>query len=337
LKIRAVSLALPKEISMAQNKFEEDKFEFPDEKEARESKETAVEAASDDVEIEIEDDTPPEDRGRKPAAAPPDEPSEDELASYDEKVQARIKKFTKGYHDERRAKEQALREREAAEAYARQVIDENRRLQQQMAASSKVLVEQSQNSAQLELETAKKKYKEAYEAGDSDALADAQAEVAKATWKLEKAQDMRPLQAPENDVQPVQRSSTPRVTDRDQQWLQTNTWFGTDPEMTASALGLHQRLAQDKGDSYVGSDEYYKVVDATMRRRFPEYFGSNDEPAEEETPSRAQKPAPVVAPATRSTPPNRIRLKASEAAIAKRLGVPLELYAKQVAQLKRNG
>lgn len=323
---------------MAQNKFEEDKYEFPDEKEAKESKEKAVEAAAaDDFEIEIEDDTPPEDRGRKPAAAPPDEPTEDELSSYDEKVQARIKKFTKGYHDERRAKEQALREREAAEAYARQVIEENRRLQQHVAASSRVMVEQSQNSAQLELETAKKKYKEAYEAGDADALADAQTEVAKATWKLEKAQDMRPLQAPNNDVQPVQRSSAPRVTDRDQQWVQANTWFGTDPEMTASALGLHQRLAQEKGDAYVGSDEYYKVVDATMRRRFPEYFGSNDEPAEEETPSRAQKPAPVVAPATRSTPPNRIRLKASEAAIAKRLGVPLELYAKQVAQLKRNG
>lgn len=321
---------------MATPEYKGEEFEFPDEKEAKEAEKQGQQASADDFEVEIEDDTPPEDRGRKPAAAPPDDPTDDELSSYDEKVQARIKKFTKGYHDERREKERALREREAAETYARQVIEENRRLQQQLAASSKVFVEQSQSSAQLELETAKKKYKEAYEAGDSDALADAQADVARATWKLEKAQDLRPLQAREDEVQTPQRSAAPQVTDRDQRWLQTNTWFGTDPEMTASALGLHQKLAKDRGDNFVGSDEYYRTVDATMRRRFPEYFGSNDEPAqEEEPPRRATKPAAVVAPATRSTPPNRIKLKASEAAIAKRLGVPIELYAKQVAQLKR--
>ena len=321
---------------MATTEYKGEEFEFPDEKEAKEAEKQGQQAAADDFEVEIEDDTPPEDRGRKPAAAPPDDPTDDELSSYDEKVQARIKKFTKGYHDERREKERALREREAAETYARQVIEENRRLQQQLAANSKVFVEQSQSTAQLELETAKKKYKEAYEAGDSDALADAQAEVAKATWRLEKAQDLRPLQVREDEVQTPQRSTAPQVTDRDQRWLQTNTWFGTDPEMTASALGLHQKLAKDRGDNFVGSDEYYKVVDATMRRRFPEYFGSSDEPAqEEEPPRRAAKPATVVAPATRSTPPNRIKLKASEAAIAKRLGVPIELYAKQVAQLKR--
>lgn len=321
---------------MATTEYKGEDFEFPDEKETKEAEKQGQQAAADDFEVEIEDDTPPEDRGRKPAPTPPDEPTDDELSSYDEKVQARIKKFTKGYHDERREKEKALREREAAEAYARQVIEENRRLQQQLAANSKVFVEQSQSTAQLELETAKKKYKEAYEAGDSDALADAQAEVAKATWRLEKAQDMRPLQVREDEVQTPQRSSAPQVTDRDQRWLQTNTWFGTDPEMTASALGLHQKLAKDRGDNFVGSDDYYKIVDATMRRRFPEYFGSDDEPAqEEEPPRRATKPAAVVAPATRSTPPNRIKLKASEAAIAKRLGVPIELYAKQVAQLKR--
>lgn len=321
---------------MATTGYKGEEFEFPDEKEAKEAEKQGQQAAADDFEVEIEDDTPPEDRGRKPAAAPPDDPTDDELSSYDEKVQARIKKFTKGYHDERREKERALREREAAETYARQVIEENRRLQQQLAASSKVFVEQSQSSAQLELETAKKKYKEAYEAGDSDALADAQTDVARATWKLEKAQDLRPLQAREDEVQTPQRSAAPQVTDRDQRWLQTNTWFGTDPEMTASALGLHQKLAKDRGDNFVGTDEYYRTVDATMRRRFPEYFGSNDEPAqEEEPPRRAAKPSAVVAPATRSTPPNRIKLKASEAAIAKRLGVPIELYAKQVAQLKR--
>ena len=111
---------------MATQKFgQEEAYEFPDEKEAKA-------AAKDKFEVEIEDDTPPEDRGRKPMKEPVEDPTDDELSSYDEKVQARIKKFTRGYHDERRAKEEALREREAAESYAKQVYEENKRLQQQL-------------------------------------------------------------------------------------------------------------------------------------------------------------------------------------------------------------
>jgi len=332
---------------MAQTEFKGDDFEFPDEKEAK-GKPEAVE--DDGFDVEIEDDTPRKDRGRKPDDTPPEDPTEDELASYDEKVQSRLKKFTRGYHDERRAKEEALREREAAEKLAKQLWDQNRKLQQQVSLGSKAYIEQSKSSAEMEFENAKKKYKEAYESGDSDAVVDAQAEVAKATLNLDKVQNMRPLQVEENDVQIQQRSTNqPNVSQRDQRWMQKNTWFGTDPEMTASALGLHQKLAKEHGADFVGSDDYYKRVDATMRRRFPEYYEDDtqsdeddtpskkvSEPAyEEEPPRRATKPANVVAPASRSTPPNRIRLKASEAAIARRLGVPLEEYAKQVAQLKR--
>jgi multidrug efflux pump subunit AcrA (membrane-fusion protein) len=332
---------------MAQAEFKGDDFEFPDEKEAK-GKPEAVE--DDGFDVEIEDDTPKKDRGRKPDDTPPEDPTEDELASYDEKVQSRLKKFTRGYHDERRAKEEALREREAAEKLAKQLWEQNRKLQEQVSLGSRAYIEQSKSSAEMEYENAKKRYKEAYESGDSDAVVEAQAEVAKATLNLDKVQNMRPLQAEENDVQIPQRSTNqPNVSQRDQRWMQKNTWFGTDPEMTASALGLHQKLAKEHGADFVGSDEYYKRVDATMRRRFPEYYEDDiqsdeddtpskkvSEPAyEEEPPRRATKPANVVAPASRSTPPNRIRLKASEAAIARRLGVPLEEYAKQVAQLKR--
>jgi len=332
---------------MAQAEFKGEDFEFPDEKEAK-GKPEAVE--DDGFDIEIEDDTPRKDRGRKPDDTPPEDPTEDELASYDEKVQSRLKKFTRGYHDERRAKEEALREREAAEKLAKQLWEQNRKLQEQVSLGSKAYIEQSKSSAEMEFENAKKRYKEAYESGDSDAVVEAQAEVAKATLNIDKVQSMRPLQVEENDVQIPQRSTNqPNVSQRDQRWMQKNTWFGTDPEMTASALGLHQKLAKEHGADFVGSDEYYKRVDATMRRRFPEYYEDDiqsdeddtpskkvSEPAyEEEPPRRATKPANVVAPASRSTPPNRIRLKASEAAIARRLGVPLEEYAKQVAQLKR--
>ena len=331
---------------MAQAEFKGDDFEFPDEKETK-GKPEAVE--DDGFDVEIEDDTPKKDRGRKPDDTPPEDPTEDELASYDEKVQSRLKKFTRGYHDERRAKEEALREREAAEKLAKQLWDQNQKLQQQIQDGSKAYIEKAKSSAEMIYDNAKKKYKEAYESGDSDALVEAQTEISRATMDLDKVQNMKPLQVEENDVQIQQRSTNqPNVSQRDQRWMQKNTWFGTDPEMTASALGLHQKLAKEHGANFVGSDDYYKRVDATMRRRFPEYYDGAQsyeddapskkasEPAyEDEPPRRATKPANVVAPASRSTPPNRIRLKASEAAIARRLGVPLEEYAKQVAQLKR--
>ena len=332
---------------MAQTELKDD-FKFPHEVE-EEAKGKPVDTEDDGFEVEIEDDTPEPDRGRKPMKEPVEEPTEDELASYDEKVQQRIKKFTRGYHDERRAKEEALREREAAEKLTKQLWDQNRKLQEQVSLGSRAYIEQSKSSAEMEFDNAKKRFKEAVESGDYDAQTEAQVEIAKATLNLDKVQNMRPLQVEENDVQIQQRSTKqPSVSQRDQRWMQKNTWFGTDPEMTASALGLHQKLAKEHGAEFVGSDEYYKRVDATMRRRFPEYYDDtqsyeDDAPSkkasepvyEDEPPRRATKPANVVAPASRSTPPNRVKLKASEAAIARRLGVPIELYAKQVAQLRR--
>ena len=329
--------------------FKEDEFEFPDEKEAREANQATAE--DDKFEVEIEDDTPPADRGRK-AAPPPEDPTEDELASYDEKVQARIKKFTRGYHDERRAKEEALRERQAAEAYAKQVYEENKRLQQQLATGSQVFIEQSKSSAEIELSAAKKAYRDAVEAGDIDAQADAQAEIARAMLKVDKAQGMKPIEVEEkDDFKPAQQvqDTAPQLSPRTKKWINANSdWWGVDEEMTMTAMGLDKKLAKEYGSDYVGSEEYFRTIDKTMRKRFPEHFESEQsheddetppqktsEPAEEETPRRATKPATVVAPASRSTPPNRIRLKASEAAIARRLGVPIEQYAKQVALLKR--
>jgi hypothetical protein len=329
---------------MATQRFEEEAYEFPDEKDAKA-------AAKDKFEVEIEDDTPPEDRGRKPMKEPVEDPTDDELSSYDEKVQARIKKFTRGYHDERRAKEEALREREAAESYAKQVYEENKRLQQQLSHGSKAFIEQSQSSAGVELVNAKKAYKEAYEAGDVDALAEAQAEIAKATLKMDKASGMRPIEVEDKEFEAPTKQQAPKLTPRTQKWVQTNSdWWGVDEEMTMAAMGIDKRLQREYGADYVGTEEYFQTIDKTMRKRFPEHFNSDQsyeddpppkkrtsEPVDEddETPRRATRITSPVAPATRSTPPNRIKLKASEAAIARRLGVPLEEYAKQVAQLKR--
>ena len=326
-------------------KYEED-FKFPDEVD---EKEDAVKAEK--FEVEIEDDTPTEDRGRKPMREPVEDPTEEELASYDERVQARIKKFTRGYHDERRAKEAAERERQAAEDFARQVWEENKKLQQQLATGSKAYIETSKSAAEAELGAAKRAYKEAYEAGDPDALASAQEAIAKATLRIEKAQELKPIEVEEKQEWKGgdQQAAKPVVSRRTQRWIDSNAdWWGKDEEMTMAAMGIDKKLQREYGADYIGTEEYFRTIDKTMRKRFPEYFEDaqsqeeddpppkkRSEPAEEETPRRASRSATVVAPASRSTPPNRMRLKESEAAIARRLGVPLELYAKQVAQLKR--
>jgi hypothetical protein len=318
--------------------FKGEEFKFPDEVDNK-----AEAAAEDKFEVEIEDDAPPQDRGRKPMKEKVEDPTEDELAAYDEKVQARIKKFTRGYHDERRAKEEALREREAAEAFAKSVLEENKRLQQQVANGSKSYIETNKNAAETRLNAAKDKLKAAFEAGDASALADAQAEVADAAAHLREAQRMQPVQVKEKEYTPAsqQQPQTAPLTNRTQKWMAKNAeWFGKDEEMTMAAMGIDKKLQREYGADYVGTKEYFKTIDKTMRKRFPEHFGAEQDdesetPAKEEKPQSRAKSATVVAPASRSTPPSRIKLKASEAAIARRLGVPLELYAKQVAQLKR--
>jgi hypothetical protein len=344
-------------MATAKPEFEGEEFEFPDEKEAKARKFKADKAEDDaELKIEIEDDTPPQDRGRKPMKEPVEDPTEDELASYDEKVQQRIKKFTRGFHDERRAKEAALREREAAEAFAKQVYEENKRLKEQLSTGSKAYIETSKTAAQAELESAKEKYRKAYDAGDADAIVAAQEAIAKATVKLDKAETLKPIEHEEKDefvpakAKAKDEDNTPKVSPRTQRWMESNSeWFGVDEEMTMAAMGIDKKLQREYGPDYVGTDEYFQKVDQTMRKRFPEYFESqsqeDDDPPprkrsapvqeDDEPPRRASKPATVVAPASRSSSPSRIRLKASEAAIARRLGVPLEQYAKQVALLTR--
>ena len=323
-------------------------FELPD----PDKEDAAAEDAK--FEVEIEDDTPPEDRRRKPMKEPVEDPTEDELSSYDEKVQARIKKFTRGYHDECRAKEEAFREREAAETFAKQVFEENKRLQQQLSTGSKAFIETSKGAAEVELEAAEKAYKQAYEDGNSEALVAAQKAITKASIKLDRATDMRPIEIEEREFKapPPAEPDKPRLTPRTQKWVDKNSdWWGVDDEMTMSAVGLDKRLQREYGPDYVGTEEYFQTIDKTMRRRFPEHFEDVQseeedtpppkkrvsEPVDEddEPPRRAQKFTSVVAPASRSTPPNRIKLKASEAEVARRLGVPIEEYAKQVAKLKR--
>ena len=286
--------------------------------------ELVVEEESDDFEIEVIDDTPKADRGRKPSE-PPEEVTEEELEDYSDKVRNRIKHFSKGYHDERRAKEQALREREELERYTQQLVDENKGLKSSQSKNQTVLLEQAKRGTAGELEEAKREYKEAYEAGDSDAVVEAQEKLTVAKIKADRLDNIRlPALQEEDTVEQVNTQDAPvPVDERAAEWAKSNEWFGSDDEMTSFVLGLHNKLV--KTGVSPQSDEYYETIDTRMRKIFPEEFGDIEIA---ETPKRRSN---VVAPATRSTSPKKVKLTKTQVDLAKRLGVSLEDYAKQVA------
>lgn len=288
----------------------------------------------DDVAVEVVDDTPPADRGRK-ASDPPEDVTDEELEEYSEKVRKRIKHFSKGYHDERRAKEAALREKQELERLAQQLFEENKKLKTSSTKSQAALIEQAKRSAAADLDSAKAAYKVAYDSGDSDAVLEAQEKLTTARLKLEKVNNLKvpTLQESETPVQvKTEPAPAPQVDQRALDWKNRNPWFQTDDEMTSFALGLHNRLVKEGVSPQ--SDDYYERIDARMRQVFPDQF----EDTKQRTPEPKRK-ASVVAPATRSTAPNKVTLTKTQVQIAKRLGLTPEQYARQVAidMRKQNG
>lgn len=307
---------------------EQTEFKFPDEQDQEGT--VAQDADDTSIEIEIEDDTPPEDRGKTPMPKPlVEELERDELDAYDEKVKVKLKQMRKVWHDERREKEAALREQQEAVNLARKLLEENQRIRGVLNSGEKAFASTVQNAATLELEMAKKAYREAYDSGDAEKVLEATQALQEASYKLKQAQNFKPtaLQPQETAVQipQTQAPSVPRPDSKALAWQDRNPWFGQDDEMTAAAYGLHEKLK--KTGVVIGSDEYYSALDKTMRKRFPEAFEAEEV---EEQPSREaprNKPATVVAPATRSTSSNKIRLRASQIQLAKKLGITPEQYA----------
>lgn len=296
-------------------------------------------------EVEVIDDTPPKDRNRKPSD-PPEAVTDDELKDYSEKVRQRIQHFSKGYHDERRAKETALRERQELETYARKLMDENDKLKGTVGKSQQVLLEQAKKAIESELNVAKQSYRKAYEDGDSEKLLEAQEALTTARLRAERLSNISvsSLQNKPVDVKNTQQgefvNAPPPVESRQEQipvdekalsWAENNQWFGDDPEMTSFAHGYHLKLVNSGVDPK--SDEYYESINTRMRQVFPDYFGE----VEVDTRGAQRTSSNVVAPATRSQAPKKVRLTRSQVAIAKRLGVPLETYARQVAEEMRKG
>jgi hypothetical protein len=307
----------------------DEEYKFPDELETKANKEEKVEYEIEgETEVEVIDDTPEEDRGRSRMEEPPKDFAEDELTKYDEGVRKRIQHFTKGYHEERRAKESAEREKEEALRIAQAVVEENKKLKGSLNTNQQALLEQAKKVVGNEVEKAKAKYKEAYESGDSDAIVDAQEALIAAKSKMERVNNFKPapLQEEKTEVQiPQQVTKQPPVDHKAMAWQSENKWFGADDEMTSFALGLHTKLVKSGVDPQ--SNEYYEKLNSRVRQVFPDQFESEKPVNAPTLPKKSN-----VAPATRSTAPKKIVLTQTQVNIAKRLGVPLDLYARKVAE-----
>ena len=322
-----------------------DEFKFPHEvEEEAQAKETDIDidlSAESDVDIEIEDDTPEIDRKAKPLEREVEDPTDEEIETYTKGAQARIKELTHARHDERRAKEEALREKQELERMTQQILEENRRLKEYVKTGETTYQETLQAKAEAEMEMARRKFKEAQESYDSDAMLEAQENLTDAKMKLESAKNFKPtsLQNSENAVQTYQTApEAPKLDDKTLRWQAKNQWFGSPgyEEMTAFALGLHQKLVATGVDPR--SDEYFDRVDGRLKQVFPEVFNDvkSAEPVKAEP---TKKPANVVAPATRSSGAKKvIKLTTTQARLAEKYGLSHKQYAQEILKLEaQNG
>ncbi len=270
--------------------------------------------------VEIVDDTPEEDRNKQ-HLGDVDVP-EEEIQTYSANVQKRINQLKRAYHDERRDKERFEREQREAINYAKSLASQNKTLQEKLSKGESVLIESHKGKVDAQISQAEKEYKDAYEAGEADKMLEAQKKLARFTYDQKEVENYqpvydKPLQTPQNEVQ---QQIVP--DERTRQWVSENRWFDTDAVMRGAAFGIHDELVK-RGISS-GSEEYFSQIDSRMREEFPHKFGT-------------KKPANVVAPASRSSGSSKIKLTKTQVSIAKRLGVPVEEYAKQIMKEQSNG
>jgi hypothetical protein len=324
--------------------FDNDEFKFPDE---IKGKPVDVTASGDDFDVEIEDDTPVADKFAEPPLSKEEveELEKDNHEDYSKRVKDRIDKMKKAWHDERREKEAAIREQQEAINLAKRVMEEHQKLRQAYSTGEKEYISTVQNAAELQLEVAKQAYRDAVDSGETDKIVEAQAKLTEASLKKDRASGFKPQMNPEEQSfqmpqQQQRQAEQPQIDPLTSQWLEKNSWYGPDEEMTALALGTHAKLEKEFGKGYIGTQEYFKRIDETMRKRFPESF--SEEVNEVNTQSGGDKPSQraevksssVVAPATRSTAAKRIVLKASQVALAKKLGLTPEQYAREMQKLE---
>lgn len=304
----------------------------------------------DDVEIEFVDDTPEEDKPyTKPAAvpeeirdaseAPSEEPdaeisnsenNPDEIKSVSSRVEKRIKKLRREYHEERRAKEVAERLSEEAVRATQQMHQENQRLMDLVKMSQSAVTKENKSGTEAAVNFAEQRLKTAHELGDPEQIATAQknltdAQIAHSQHHLayNKVIDEWKQNASQAQPEPVQHQY-PQVPEPDPkaiEWQEKNDWFGSDSEMTSFAYGVHDKIVSDGVDP--DTDEYYQLIDSRMRQVFPDQF-SDEQPR--------TKASSVVAPAKRGSKgsPRKITLTATQLRLAKRLGLTPQQYAAQL-------
>ena len=313
-----------------------DEFKFPDEvEETKDEIKVEIEADADDVEIEVVDDTPEQDRGRRPLEREVEDPTDEEIESYTQGAQKRIKELTHARHDERRAKEATLREKQELERLAQQLIEENKRLKQHANTSTEQVTKYAQSAAEAELEKARRDLRAAQESFDTDAILAAQEAMLDAKIRMEEAKKFRPtpLQVEEDDVQTSYREPQ-RVSpdEKTLRWQAKNQWFGANgfEEVTSYALGLHQKLVNSGVDPR--SDSYFEQIDARVKSKFPEIFGGNEDRSRSGDSHR--RPASVVAPATRSSGAKKVQLTKTQVALAAKFKLTPQQYALELAKLE---
>lgn len=288
----------------------------------QEIKEPAVEDGGVDVEIESTD--------KKETK------EVDEIEKYDEKVKKRIADLQTGFHNERRRAEEAAREKEEALAFAQSIAEENKKLKGSLNVGQTALLEQAKKVVSNEVDDAKRRYKLAYESGDSDALVDAQELLTSAKIKMDRVNNFKPaLQDEESNVKiaPREVPRQPQADPKAARWQAENSWFGSDDEMTSFALGLHTKLIKNGIDP--NTDEYYERINSRIRQVFPENFGLDSNEPEARQSSAPRQKSNVVAPATRSTSSSKIRLTPFQVTMAKKFGVSHELMAQKIAELRK--
>jgi len=286
-------------------------YKFPDEQDDPKD-------LDDEIIVEVEDKTPAEDRNKVPLPEKiKEELYNDELEDYSTKVKKKLLQMKKLAHDERREKDAAIREQNEAVEFAKRLMDENKRLKSNLNSSEKNVLLSVTRTVEMELDSAKKAYREAYDSGDTDKVMEAQERLTEATLKVDKVRNFRPpdVETEENVVQPPQ----PRTQEASKDpsavaWQQENPWFGEDEEMTSLALGLHEKMRRE--GVRISSQEYYNRLNTTIRKRFPERFENAEE--QDDRPSRKSS---VVAPATRTTSAKRVRLTPGELNLAKKFNL----------------
>jgi hypothetical protein len=303
-----------------------DTFKFPDETE--DTLEVEVGGKETEIEVEVIDDTPERDRGRKPLDREVADPTDEEIESYSDKVKNRIKELTHARHDERRVKEATMREKDELTQFTQNLLEENRQLKGYVENGTRHIAATSLSTAEAEMAQARRQYKEAQEAFDTDAIIAAQEAMTDAKFRLEAAKNFRPapLQTFSDRVQ-TQQPAPQRVQpdEKSLRWQAKNQWFGAQgfEELTSYSLGLHQKLVNSGVDPQ--SDDYFEQIDARVKGKFPEVFGKSES---------NRRPSTVVASATRSSGARKVQLTSSAVALAKKFGLTPQQYAAQVAKLE---